>query len=649
MKPILNQKDAVINITNYCNQNCIFCSVDKKGIDPTLDEMKKIIDNFYDKNIKFISLSGGEPTLRKDLFAILKYIKSKGMNIGMITNGQKISDFAYCQSILPYLSSLEISIHSSNEKEYRDISKKGEFKYVSQTLKNLQFLKSKNPCLKISFNIVAFNYNKDKILNIIKFINTFFKLDYHNNPVNIKFVHYDKIQQEYQFLIPSIKKTKKHLIEVLDYAKQNKINIITSGGIPVCLLKGYEECSKHAFEFIAGFNTYSLNENTDFDKNWDDKYNKYYGTNNFIGVCKNCSAKPFCKGFADGYLEHIKDHLSPFSDGDAILAKNRIIKKYDHWFKKFISDMFEYKELKTNINSLMLELNYSCNQNCTYCQIPFNLRSLRESKEIIKKSHIYFKLILLEYKSVVDEIYFTGGEPTLYPNLLNLIEYSKKMGYTKRTLFTNALILAHKANLDKIIDAGINNFNIPFNSYNEGGCDNITRTPDSFNKKINAIKNIIKTGENITAILILTKSNYSDISRIIKKIIELEITVVKIKFLIPEVSINYKVLEKSNLTNIPNYKDSVPHILKSIDKYKNRIEIKVESIPPCLLKGYEGYVENDILKSSICIFNYTGNSYNLGDNFETNFFKKKTCDNCKYDDSCFGFNKISNMNSPNNM
>ncbi|TFG24827.1 MAG: radical SAM protein [Promethearchaeota archaeon] len=85
---------ALIDLTNRCNFNCNFCfaNVQKAGylVEPTIEEIEKIMDHFRNKPIPAVSImfSGGEPTVRKDFAEICKMAKDKGFKeVIAATNG----------------------------------------------------------------------------------------------------------------------------------------------------------------------------------------------------------------------------------------------------------------------------------------------------------------------------------------------------------------------------------------------------------------------------------------------------------------------------------------------------------------------------------------------------------------------------------
>lgn len=86
-----------------------------------------------------------------------------------------------------------------------------------------------------------------------------------------------------------------------------------------------------------------------------------------------------------------------------------------------------------------LELNNSCNLRCKFCSVSSksnNYIELDTVKKIIKE---------LRENGIYD-IYYTGGEPLLYPNFEELVEYASELGM-RQTLLTNGILLRKYQNI----------------------------------------------------------------------------------------------------------------------------------------------------------------------------------------------------------
>jgi MoaA/NifB/PqqE/SkfB family radical SAM enzyme len=92
-----------LNVTNVCNQNCPMCNAvitgRKGGVKITLEECKEIYNRLKPYSIASLTISGGEPSLVKDIPQILDFFEDKfpfGVNINsnLYANEKTITPFA---------------------------------------------------------------------------------------------------------------------------------------------------------------------------------------------------------------------------------------------------------------------------------------------------------------------------------------------------------------------------------------------------------------------------------------------------------------------------------------------------------------------------------------------------------------------------
>ena len=63
-------------------------------------EWKAILDKTWEAGIPHIVFTGGEPTLREDLFDLIEYAEAHGQVTGLMTDGIRLAEAAYLQSLL---------------------------------------------------------------------------------------------------------------------------------------------------------------------------------------------------------------------------------------------------------------------------------------------------------------------------------------------------------------------------------------------------------------------------------------------------------------------------------------------------------------------------------------------------------------------
>ena len=85
---------TLLEITARCNMNCTFCFAEPDGAqDPSLDRVKRWIDDLTDPGKTLLQLSGGEPTVRDDLPEIVAYAKQAGCKyVQLNSNGLRLAE-----------------------------------------------------------------------------------------------------------------------------------------------------------------------------------------------------------------------------------------------------------------------------------------------------------------------------------------------------------------------------------------------------------------------------------------------------------------------------------------------------------------------------------------------------------------------------
>lgn len=97
-----------VMLTNRCNLRCGYCFMNAGAAgyiyEPSLEQLRKIMKQVRDEKpvpSQAVQFTGGEPTIREDLFEIIKMAKEMGfVQIQLNTNGIKLADsIEYCQKI----------------------------------------------------------------------------------------------------------------------------------------------------------------------------------------------------------------------------------------------------------------------------------------------------------------------------------------------------------------------------------------------------------------------------------------------------------------------------------------------------------------------------------------------------------------------
>jgi AdoMet-dependent heme synthase len=113
-----------LDLTWRCNERCVHCYLDHddKG-ELTYDEIDNLLPQLADAGVLLLTLSGGEPMLRKDLFAILRRARSLMFNIKLKTNAILIDGPKAAALREMGIGSVQVSIYSHRAEVHDAITK----------------------------------------------------------------------------------------------------------------------------------------------------------------------------------------------------------------------------------------------------------------------------------------------------------------------------------------------------------------------------------------------------------------------------------------------------------------------------------------------------------------------------------------------
>ena len=117
-----------LSVTEACNFRCTYCLPDGYRPDGrksflTVDEIRRVATTFTELGVKKIRLTGGEPSMRRDLPAIIETVANiSGIeNVAMTTNGYRLKERAQ-QWFDAGLRSLNVSIDSLDPRQFQLIT-----------------------------------------------------------------------------------------------------------------------------------------------------------------------------------------------------------------------------------------------------------------------------------------------------------------------------------------------------------------------------------------------------------------------------------------------------------------------------------------------------------------------------------------------
>lgn len=164
-------------VTSYCNMKCEHCfywkELNVKRDELTLDEIEKIAKNMDD--LMFLRLTGGEPTLRKDLPEIVKVfydnnnLRDAGINTAGFMTRKILQDVEKIMELCPKLI-LDVCVSIDDIERFHDINRgiENTYKHAQATIEGLKQLKEKFGRIRIVTGLTVYKDNQDRLNQIFE-------------------------------------------------------------------------------------------------------------------------------------------------------------------------------------------------------------------------------------------------------------------------------------------------------------------------------------------------------------------------------------------------------------------------------------------------------------------------------------------------
>src|SRR5215469_9486772 len=146
-----------LDLTWRCNERCLHCYLDHDDQgEMTFEEISRLLGQMAEAGVFLLTLSGGEPLLRKDFFAIVRRARELMFNVKLKTNGILIGEKQAALIRELGVENVQMSVYSHRAEVHDAITKApGSLK---RTIRAIEFLVSQG--LKVTIAHVMMRNNR---------------------------------------------------------------------------------------------------------------------------------------------------------------------------------------------------------------------------------------------------------------------------------------------------------------------------------------------------------------------------------------------------------------------------------------------------------------------------------------------------------
>jgi MoaA/NifB/PqqE/SkfB family radical SAM enzyme len=245
-----------------------------------------------------------------------------------------------------------------------------------------------------------------------------------------------------------------------------------------------------------------------------------------------------------------------------------------------------------------------------------------------------------------------GGEPSVYPHLLETLSFAKDLGYVDLVMDTNGMRFADPEFVDACIDAGLTRVTMSVHSHIPSIEESLVRVPGVLAKKIQALDHLVDRRERgrlrngLGLNPVLCRPNLAHAEDYVRFFLKRGIYDFHFNFIWPQSQV------EKDKSVIPTYREALPTILRLIlaNEREWKVFLNFGAVPYCvlpeslhgnwpLLRKYFGEYEKDL--KHISEFHTDSEQRYEYERMtrDSDRSKVEACRNCRLETVCFGVYK----------
>ncbi len=289
---------------------------------------------------------------------------------------------------------------------------------------------------------------------------------------------------------------------------------------------------------------------------------------------------------------------------------------------------------------VILNVTYRCNNHCTFCAV--GNRTQRDGDFDRQRE------LLLSYRregaTLLD---LDGGEPTLNPRLVELIQFARAIGYERVHVTTNGRLASYEQVARRLMASGLTSLLFSLHGPTRALHAANVRVPEAFEQTVRGIERCVtrrreggererhvELGVNVT----LTRSNAGHLHELADLVLGLGVSWLNVQFLTP--------FGRATAQLAPPLDEAAAETMRVLAATRDRMKLCVVNAPACLFPGYEDFVVGDLMKLRRTMVFVNDEAVNLFEYLGEQRAYEPRCAACPRRVFCGGFYQLRDVPAP---
>lgn len=217
-----------------------------------------------------------------------------------------------------------------------------------------------------------------------------------------------------------------------------------------------------------------------------------------------------------------------------------------------------------------------CNSNCSFCVV---------ASPLFTKDTVEYEDIIQFLKSNAGQgwssVNLHGGEPTIHPRFIEILETIRNLGYPEVLLQTNGIRLADAAFAGRTVDLGVAKFIVSLHGDTPEMHDSQTGTSGGFVRTVQGIRNVKARHAHVRTNTVITRQNLSRLTDICRFACDLGVDHINLSNMHPVGSALF-----ARSSSMPAFNEMQEEIYRAVDvTLSYGRSLTLEGFPYCVIQN----------------------------------------------------------------
>lgn len=191
-----------------------------------------------------------------------------------------------------------------------------------------------------------------------------------------------------------------------------------------------------------------------------------------VPACDSCQVADRCQGLPDGLASRLEGLTPRPVVEDRLRRRLTVIGSVEEQMQRELVTCSSTRDpVRGLVPSTIVRVNFFCNQACHFCCVSTHLPTASDDQ---------VRQAIIDASKEGGDVVFSGGEPTLNPQLAQWVRLAKREGAGFIELQTNATRLGDDAKVTELIEAGVDMAFVSLHGATADTSDAVTDTPGTF-------------------------------------------------------------------------------------------------------------------------------------------------------------------------